>query len=70
MVADAFNPNTWEKEASGSLCVWDQSGLHGELRSAEAIYCETLSPHSPSPKNIQEKEEKMSVHDFFHFVKK
>ena len=44
MVARAFNPSTQEAEASGSLCVQDQSGQQKLLPGYLGLLCYTEKP--------------------------
>lgn len=36
-VVYAFSPSTLEEEASGSLWIWGQSGLHSKSQLARAV---------------------------------
>lgn len=49
-MADTFNPNSQETEATGSLWVQGQCGLHSELQDSQS-FVETpcLKKHHPYP---------------------
>lgn len=65
MVADAFNPSTWEEEASETSLVYMVSSWQLGLYIVRSCY------HThPAPKNIQEKKEKCLFKIFSILLKK
>jgi hypothetical protein len=44
MLSSIFNASIWEAEASGSLCVWGQSGLPFESLDQNSNNTDKLEP--------------------------